>query len=455
MEKKLYNIFVILLLFFTTKTYSQNIILKIDGFKKTIASLYSLELGLSNKIGTTVSNNQGVFTFNANKLNLNPGLYRIYFESSKWFDFIYERNDIEIHSTKNNLQGSLKVIKSESNKLYYTFLSLHNNYKKELNKLVLFGTQGKNNSQEFEIQKEIFEKIKNRYIDFLAKAINKKSFVSRYIKSMQAPVPEDIKRASIKQYLVNHSLDNVDFNDVGLIYSDVFVNKVIELIGYYTYPNLTKVHQEKKYIIAVDEILNKAKVDELVYQGISEFLIEGFKKLNYTVLIDYIINNYILPDDLCLDDQTDKAIQMRINQAKVFKEGITVPNIVLPKTNNEQFNLYKFNIKNKLILFYSSSCPHCKEIIPKLVEFYNKNRNNDFYIIAISLDYDRSEWLNYIKQNSLNWINISDLLGWKSKVTFDYFVYATPTMFLVDRKNKLLGKPKTIEELKNLLKDKK
>ena len=41
------------------------------------------------------------------------------------------------------------------------------------------------------------------------------------------------------------------------------------------------------------------------------------------------------------------------------------------------------------------------------------------------------------------------LEGWDGQATTDYFIYATPTMFLVDKEKKLIGMPKTIEEIKS------
>lgn len=48
-------------------------------------------------------------------------------------------------------------------------------------------------------------------------------------------------------------------------------------------------------------------------------------------------------------------------------------------------------------------------------------------------------------------MNVCDLKGWDGKAAIDYFIYATPTMFLVDKQLKLIQLPKTFDEIKNLL----
>ena len=60
-----------------------------------------------------------------------------------------------------------------------------------------------------------------------------KSFIARYIRSLQMPaaVTGDIKA---------HYLDNVDFNDDDLIYSDVFTNKQRDILIFIAIPGQAK-----------------------------------------------------------------------------------------------------------------------------------------------------------------------------------------------------------------------
>jgi len=41
--------------------------------------------------------------------------------------------------------------------------------------------------------------------------------------------------------------------------------------------------------------------------------------------------------------------------------------------------------------------------------------------------------------------------GWDGDAATNYFIYATPTMFLVDREMKIFGKPMTFEDVNKLL----
>jgi hypothetical protein len=67
------------------------------------------------------------------------------------------------------------------------------------------------------------------------------------------------------------------------------------------------------------------------------------------------------------------------------------------------------------------------------------------------LDTKKDDWSNFVNGNCSSLINVSDQKGWDGKAANDYFIYATPTMLLVDSDRKIMGKPMTIEDLKNMI----
>jgi thioredoxin-related protein len=92
-------------------------------------------------------------------------------------------------------------------------------------------------------------------------------------------------------------------------------------------------------------------------------------------------------------------------------------------------------------------------MMPRLKELYNSQETRSFEIMAVSIDTSKTAWTKFIKEEKLNWINVSDLKGYYGKSADEYNVYATPTIFLLDREKKILAKPVTLMELEQALRD--
>lgn len=447
------NVVVLFLLFYSSFCYSQQIKVSVNNLKESKAILHSLSGEKITLVDSVISSSTGQFVYQSKVRRLHYGIYRLAF-NYKWIDFIYDRNDIELSTDANNVLDSLHIINSESNNLYYTFLKLNNAYKTKTELLQLILVRYPKEDDYYKTTRNKLIQLQNEYIEFVNVTAQKKptSFIAQYIRSAQLPVV-DISITFEKQltYLKAHALNNVDFNNSSLINSDVFTNKSIEYLTYFRNPQLPLELLEKEFMSAVDSILNKAKVNQLVYQHITEYLIDGFKKFGFDKVLDYIVENYVIKDDLCLDVKTEGLIKRRIEQAKNFKIGNIIPNIFMQDVSGKEISLRKINAEKVLIVFYASRCPHCKELLPKLNELYKKQKEKKFEVLAISLDNKKEDWLSFVNDNCSMLINGSDLKGWDGKSASDYFIYATPTMFLVDKNRKIIGKPMTFDEFKSSL----
>ncbi len=452
--------------------FPQTLVVKIKNLETEKAYISSLSGEKVTLIDSVNAFTKEKFQFNLDNPKYNTGFYRLSFDKNnqsrlgraqtEWIDFVNDDEDVNITTNAKNVPAlpagrldSLHVVSSESNKLYYSFIKLNKAYKTKTELLQLILARYPKEDNYYKTTQDRLTQIQNEYIEFVNVTSQKKpqSFIAKYIRSAQLPVV-DISIPLDKQlsYLKAHALDNVDFNNSLLINSDIFSNKTIEYLTYYRNPQLPLELLEKEFMVTVDSILSKAKVNQLVYQHIVEYLIDGFKKFGFDKVLDYIVENYVIKDDLCLDVKTEGLIKRRIDQAKFLKIRDAVPNISLPDISGKEVNLKNINAEKVLIVFYASWCPHCKELLPKLNEFYKTFRKNNIEVLAVSLDSKKDDWQNFINSNCPSFINVSDLKGWDGKASADYFIYATPTMFLIDNEKKIIGKPIIIEEVKALLK---
>jgi len=427
---------------------SQTIDITINNLNIDKAYLSALSGEKYSQIDSITSMGKDKFVFTLKDKQKPPGIYRLLFGKSKWLDFIFDNEDIKITSDANAIIDSMKIDASESNRLYYSFLKLNKQYKTKSELLQLVLARYPADDPYYNTTRSTASRLQYEYSDFINNVSQSKQklFVARYIKSSQLQIvdftlPLD-KQLSV---LKSRALDNVDFNDEELINSDLFSNKSIEYLTYYRNPQLPKELLEKEFMIAVDTILNKTKINVLVYQHIAEYLIDGFKKFGFEKCISYILDNYVIKDDLCLDESKGSSIQRMIEQKKMLPIGATVPDITLKDTSGSAVSLRTINTNKIVVLFYSTACPHCKSMVPQLAELSKSSKN--FEVYAISMDPDRNEWLNFIRSNKLTWKNVIDPNGWGGTAASDYYIYATPTMFLIDKDKKIIATPLTIEEL--------
>lgn len=440
-------------LLFLPEIKPQQVLITITGLENNSAFVSSLQGEKIHRIDSLKKGNDDAFDLSSIMKNRNTGFYRLSFTNNRWIDFFYDSRNIEIKADINNISESIRVIQSESNRLYYSFVKLNKNYKTKSELLQLLLVRYPKDDEFYDIVRQKLRSLQKEYLEFVNETSQKEpnSFIARYIKYSQLPIV-DINLSIDKQleYLKSYALEKVDFNDVSLIYSDAFTNKAIEYLTYYRNPQLPIGLLEKEFMTAIDSIIAHAKVNMLVYQHVVEYLIDGFRRFGFDNVLNYIVENYVIKDDLCLDEQTESSIQKRLDQNKILPIGSVAPNIILPDASGNEINVATLKSKKLLIIFYTTKCPHCKDLLPEVSAFH-KEKNKSFDIVAVSIDANKNDWFEYINSNKFEWLNLIDIDSWGGKTAAAYYLYATPTMFLLDE-GKIIAKPITIAELKNAFK---
>lgn len=104
----------------------------------------------------------------------------------------------------------------------------------------------------------------------------------------------------------------------------------------------------------------------------------------------------------------------------------------------------------KVIVFWSSTCSHCENELPKLLTKYKDLQDKNIQVIGLSLDTDKNSYTTKIA--AFPWINDSELRGWNSSFAETYNIHATPTYFILDANNKIISKPNHVGDVLEYLK---
>ncbi len=125
-----------------------------------------------------------------------------------------------------------------------------------------------------------------------------------------------------------------------------------------------------------------------------------------------------------------------------------------PGGGSEGFLLSSLQGKYVVLEFWASWCPDCQEATPGMVNLYETYHSEEIIFVGFSLDTDQAQWLTYIEENSMDWIQCSEFLPWKeSTVASAYGVSWIPTLYLIDKDGRILYATDSIDEMAEKLKE--
>jgi thiol-disulfide isomerase/thioredoxin len=216
----------------------------------------------------------------------------------------------------------------------------------------------------------------------------------------------------------------------------------------YQVDTLSKEEQEAAFMEAVDRIMVNVSSEGDLRSFVVEFLMAGFEMLDMEQVQVYIADNYL--DETCQSDIVDLVLS-RMEGYKRMTPGTLAPDFVIRDVEGVNYQLSELGHAYVLLLFWSSTCEGCQKLLPQLKEWYETENSYDLEVVAISMDTTETYFQIMYDRIRPPWITAREPLGWLGKVPSDYFVYATPTMYLLDRNRMILSRPAGLRQLQRAL----
>ncbi|HKK63895.1 MAG TPA: thioredoxin-like domain-containing protein [Bacteroidales bacterium] len=391
----------------------------------------------------------------------NPGgMYRLDFggtpsgaaeRQKKYIEFIWNNESFKITADFEQLASTTSFSNSFENRLLSEFRNYELAYERKINVLFMVLDQYPPGDRYYKTTAQFFISLQHERDSFLL-SFNQSApgtLVSKLALANRSPViPLDMKAASRQIYMQEHFFDQAMIDDPALLYLPVYNRKIIDYLMLYRESDYTFSEQQEAFKKAVDIIMANVSGNPDLRGFAVEYMLDGFESFGMEKLQTYIIETYY--DETCATDEMELAKE-RVKGYKKMAEGQTAEDILLRSHDNEIVQLSAIDADYTLVLFWATYCPHCVEMIPDLKKWYKSDRPDNMEVLAISIDTLKSDWTNYLKANPLPWINAHEPMGWEGKSAEDYNIYATPTMFLLDRKRTIIARPFKVRELKKVI----
>lgn len=132
-----------------------------------------------------------------------------------------------------------------------------------------------------------------------------------------------------------------------------------------------------------------------------------------------------------------ETVAARLEGVKRALPGSEVVDFTLNTPEDQPMIFSSFRGKYVLIDFWSSWCGPCKASFPYMKELYEHYRGDKFEILGVSIDQDKTAWLNELKKQQLTWPQVLDT---KNVSVNSFAVTAVPTAYLISPEGKIIMK---------------
>jgi len=145
--------------------------------------------------------------------------------------------------------------------------------------------------------------------------------------------------------------------------------------------------------------------------------------------------------------------------------GAKAGDLEMLDTLGKPASLYNVQADYIVVIFWDPNCGHCKEEVPRLDSIYEASWKQHGVKIYAVLSADSKEdvktvWKQYIREHNIgDWINVyqtkemedAEAASQKPSYRQLYDVTMTPTLFLLDKDKRIIGKKLTWQQLDELM----
>lgn len=295
---------------------------------------------------------------------------------------------------------------------------------------------------------DVYHRIANAYNNSLDMLTN--LFPNSYTAQVLIPldkIPLRSQRPEWEQKFDNdpafnhvHYFEFIDFSDERIITNPFLSNKILDYLYNYTE------RSEQGLKEAIDKILTIPGIAPKVQGFLIDLMVDFFADRDAVEFIDHINRTHLGNCELPLPEETLEKIRANVK----FNLGDDFPKLSIENQAGHSVPTTALEGELNVVLFWASWCPHCMRELPKLNELY-QSMQGKLGVYAISIDTAKADWIQTIKQEDLDWINVNEFKGWESRSLELVGITSTPTLILLDDNLTWIGRARSFDGLYKLV----
>lgn len=167
-------------------------------------------------------------------------------------------------------------------------------------------------------------------------------------------------------------------------------------------------------------------------------------------------------DGILQDKPYIERLNKYMEEAEKAVVGKSAPTFSLTDSKGKRISRSDHRSKVILLHFWASWSDSCKTVHKDLRQVYktysklNKKKEREmdekFAMLGISLDLNKSDWEQAIQADTLEWPQACEFKGWETGIAIDYFIESLPYTVLIGADGKVVARNLQGEELTNLIK---
>lgn len=434
---------------------------KVEGLKDTTAYL-GYYYGESTFVKDTADvNHAGEFVFEG-KQTLPQGVYFLVLNRTRLFELVVSQDQhFSLETSTSDYVGRMKVEGDIDNKLFFENMVFNMERHKEAEphiKIIQDSTLSEDRKKE---AREQFAKVNEKVMAYQDDVIRQhpNTLTARIFKANKPvkipdpPVRSDGKIDSTFQlrWYREHFFDNFDLADDALIRMPrpIYQEKINEYLDKLYAPQADTLKKALSRVVAKAK-KNKETYKYAVWVAVLKFqnpeimgLDEVFVHLNDT----YFASGEM---DFWANAQMRKNLKEHADRLRKSLIGQKGANLIMQDVNLKPRALYDIKNKYSILYIFDPDCGSCKKETPRLVDFYNKTKY-DVEVYAVSADTSMAKMRNYIKEMNMQWITVNGPRTYVGPYQDLYDANTTPTLYVLDRQKKIIGKKIPAEKLEEFL----